>query len=339
MTTIEENFRTLDLVPGASLDQIKQAYRDLVQIWHPDRFQHSPRLRRKAEERLKEINASFEKLVSFSRGSGWHETPPAPPRQEPQPPPADAKDGAGTVPPSAARSDTFTEEQTNHRWGGLLSLIGGILLIGISFRDPGQNYLTRETSESSAPIPKAERVFDQQENTRSVDLPPTSTASLSRCDPTAFAEDFVRALGSDDVEKPLAFYADTVTYFGKQRSRRESIRIDLEKDIKKWSGRIYTIIKGPDAWAVEDGWGVEFIMRCAVSNAQGTKNGTLAMEFRLGRQGQSFKITEIHAEKPLAHRVQPREICRKRSSVSLWDRFRRLMMPPGRSSRRVITSS
>lgn len=40
----------------ANLDQ---AYKDLVQVWHPDKYSYNPRLQRKAEEKLKEINNAY----------------------------------------------------------------------------------------------------------------------------------------------------------------------------------------------------------------------------------------------------------------------------------------
>ncbi len=42
--------------------ELDQAYRDLVQVWHPDRYSYNPRLQRKAEETLKEINNAYELL-------------------------------------------------------------------------------------------------------------------------------------------------------------------------------------------------------------------------------------------------------------------------------------
>jgi len=42
--------------------ELDQAYRDLVQVWHPDRYSYNPRLQHKAEETLKEINNAYELL-------------------------------------------------------------------------------------------------------------------------------------------------------------------------------------------------------------------------------------------------------------------------------------
>jgi hypothetical protein len=55
-------FEILELAPDASIDELNQAYKDMVNIWHPDRFAHNPRLKKRAEEKLKEINKAYEAL-------------------------------------------------------------------------------------------------------------------------------------------------------------------------------------------------------------------------------------------------------------------------------------
>ncbi len=57
----------LGLKPGASQEDVNQAYRDLVTVWHPDRFANNLRLQKKAEENLKEINAAYEYIRTFYR--------------------------------------------------------------------------------------------------------------------------------------------------------------------------------------------------------------------------------------------------------------------------------
>jgi hypothetical protein len=56
---IREAFDVLGLRPGAPASEIKEAYRDLVKVWHPDRFGSDPRLRQRAEAKLKEINEAY----------------------------------------------------------------------------------------------------------------------------------------------------------------------------------------------------------------------------------------------------------------------------------------
>jgi DnaJ-domain-containing protein 1 len=55
----------LGLKPDASQDEVNQAYRDLVNVWHPHRFVGNPRPQKKAEEKIKEINVAYEYIKSF----------------------------------------------------------------------------------------------------------------------------------------------------------------------------------------------------------------------------------------------------------------------------------
>jgi hypothetical protein len=59
---------TLGLTPNASQDHAREAYRDLVQVWHPDRFVHNERLRSQAEAKLSDINSSYEVLEAYFSG-------------------------------------------------------------------------------------------------------------------------------------------------------------------------------------------------------------------------------------------------------------------------------
>jgi len=88
----EDCHRILELPAKASTEEIKQAYRDLVRVWHPDRFTDD-RLRRVAEQKLKQINVAYEALLTNTFDS----PPDAPPEWE-QPTEADptvAKSGRG----------------------------------------------------------------------------------------------------------------------------------------------------------------------------------------------------------------------------------------------------
>jgi curved DNA-binding protein CbpA len=51
--------QALDLHAGASEKQIRDAYRTLVKVWHPDRFQSDAALKEAAEAKLKALNAAY----------------------------------------------------------------------------------------------------------------------------------------------------------------------------------------------------------------------------------------------------------------------------------------
>jgi ABC-type multidrug transport system fused ATPase/permease subunit len=59
---LHQCYQLLDLKPPASLGELKLAYKDMVQVWHPDRFSHNPRLQEKAQEKLKEINVAYKMI-------------------------------------------------------------------------------------------------------------------------------------------------------------------------------------------------------------------------------------------------------------------------------------
>jgi hypothetical protein len=60
--------QTLGLEHRASRNEIRDAYRVMVKVWHPDRFSYDAKLRSKAEEKLKEVNAAFQRLNSSAAG-------------------------------------------------------------------------------------------------------------------------------------------------------------------------------------------------------------------------------------------------------------------------------
>jgi TPR repeat protein len=59
---MDNYYSILDIPETATPEEIKQAYRQLVQIWHPDNWQHKPKLLAKAEQKTKELNAAFDTL-------------------------------------------------------------------------------------------------------------------------------------------------------------------------------------------------------------------------------------------------------------------------------------
>ena len=88
---IEDYYRELDLEPGADLSSVRQSYRQLVKVWHPDRFGSDQKLQTFATDKLKKINCAYESLVSFIENGRKEESPPPPepkPKTEPSPSPS-----------------------------------------------------------------------------------------------------------------------------------------------------------------------------------------------------------------------------------------------------------
>jgi curved DNA-binding protein CbpA len=67
MEDLTKYYQVLGLEPGSSLDEVNQAYKDLVLVWHPDRLpQDNDRLQQKAHDKIKAINEARDKLRDIS---------------------------------------------------------------------------------------------------------------------------------------------------------------------------------------------------------------------------------------------------------------------------------
>ncbi len=60
---MEQFYQILKLELGATEKQIKQAYENLMNIWHAEEFSKYPYSQRIAYERKKQIELAYEKLV------------------------------------------------------------------------------------------------------------------------------------------------------------------------------------------------------------------------------------------------------------------------------------
>jgi nucleotide-binding universal stress UspA family protein len=63
--SFEQLLALFDLERGFTQEDLDQSYRDLVQVWHPDKYAHNARLQQKAEEKLKDINRAYALLKEF----------------------------------------------------------------------------------------------------------------------------------------------------------------------------------------------------------------------------------------------------------------------------------
>jgi uncharacterized protein DUF5670/DnaJ-like protein len=87
MRDLEEHLAVLGLKPGASAAEIKAAYREMLLLWHPDRFKAGHPFAQKAHEKTQAINAAYDRLKSY-RATATHDTgsnvSPPPPRRDTQ---------------------------------------------------------------------------------------------------------------------------------------------------------------------------------------------------------------------------------------------------------------
>jgi len=72
-------FRALGVASDASWEEVRQAYKDLVRVWHPDRFQSDPQLRERAQQKLQKINDAYCALKNSQLFKGCQPEPAPPP--------------------------------------------------------------------------------------------------------------------------------------------------------------------------------------------------------------------------------------------------------------------
>jgi hypothetical protein len=60
--SLEEDYRELELEPGASLQEVKNSYRQLALFWHPDQFHTQPGRLAKAHQKMTRINLAYERI-------------------------------------------------------------------------------------------------------------------------------------------------------------------------------------------------------------------------------------------------------------------------------------
>jgi DnaJ-class molecular chaperone len=125
MAGIAQYYRILELENGATFEEVKQAYKDLATVWHPDRFCNNARLQQKAQDKLKELNQAYEQLKSHQpkcysqvynpsrqpqrpqsgQGQGTPKPPQSGPKQAaPKPPQSGPKQAAPKPPQSGSQS-------------------------------------------------------------------------------------------------------------------------------------------------------------------------------------------------------------------------------------------
>jgi hypothetical protein len=157
--TRAEALRIFELDDRRTPEEVRATYRELVKVWHPDRFANDPGLRAKADRRLQEINRAYAVLQDRAETVEPPRKPTPPPHasppQAPTPPSTDHSTPPSTdhsTPPSTDHSTPrSTDQWTPARWSlALLVIIGlltGAAVVGVVLM------LVRPTQQAPAPRP------------------------------------------------------------------------------------------------------------------------------------------------------------------------------------------
>jgi hypothetical protein len=156
----------LDLPDTFSEAQLKQAYHDLVQVWHPDKHSHNERLRKKADEKMKEINLAYEVLQSrlingmfrFERSMGRPASRTSgtePPGGHPTPPPTHTEP-AESVPEDSPHTGTISYEPKGLSGNAFWYLLIGLMLLIVIVAPRGRKTAVTDIPQSAAPTSDAD---------------------------------------------------------------------------------------------------------------------------------------------------------------------------------------
>ena len=131
--------------------------------------------------------------------------------------------------------------------------------------------------------------------------PATASASTPNLTepPANIIQKFVESLGENNPDAQLQFYSDKVAYYEMGNVTKDTVRRDLEHDIRTWSSRVYSIRETPKIIRLPSGaYQAEFPMTYTLTNAKGSSSGIVEMTVRFQSEGQTWKIFEIQ-KKPI----------------------------------------
>ena len=202
---IADALRQLGLNKDASEQDVKQAYKDLARIWHPDRFQSDERLAAKTEDQIKLINEAkmvaldylkkhghFRFVKSTDKGAPRRQAPPAPhPYKEKtveQEAPADEPEPGQTPEPEPAQEPVLEEDyfEDDYSYSDympgqnvliavilMVVLVGFLFIMGSSFtgspKDKVEAYLKKREQQQIPKNPVLEKIR-QQNATLNLDI-------------------------------------------------------------------------------------------------------------------------------------------------------------------------
>lgn len=128
--SLEDCYRILELEPGASLAEVRAAYRVQSRVWHPDRFAHRSDMHARATARQQQLNDAYRSLLSHHRTCA--EAEPAPERNRAQDEVQPRRQIPWSSPGGGATSEAIPEDQKPSRPRTRARWLGGITIVLIA---------------------------------------------------------------------------------------------------------------------------------------------------------------------------------------------------------------
>ena len=239
------HYRILGVQRDASWKEVRKAYKSLINVWHPDRFQQMPTQRKQAEEKAKEITQCYKELAEYNKKFGAlpgiavstetgvlkEEPPKTAPESPPQPEDKNPESAPSEITPAAPqkRRRSKTEVRTLSALGlvGALYFVWQIMPWDRSENLPGSN---------KQPETAVEKPMDESPNRQSPAVENTFTFG------TPLGEVYAIQGVPTKTEHDVWYYGSSKVYFTKGKVLRweESPDNPLRTSIKPWAEKMNT---------------------------------------------------------------------------------------------------
>jgi len=131
MRDLDDAYRILEVNPGAPEEVVKQQYKLLLNVWHPDRFEGRDDLRRKAEDKTKLLNAAFAAIRQARFPTAVTQQPPYPATPSPSHRPGAAPSReTGAPPPRGTAPPSPVVSAGERAYTYLLAVLGVLFTLG-----------------------------------------------------------------------------------------------------------------------------------------------------------------------------------------------------------------
>ena len=154
MWRLTDAYRVLEISPGASKDEAREARNVLAKVWHPDRHQGDPKVHDRAAEKLRQINEAYAALETASF------PPYTAPQREAPPAYVDSMTHRPHATPSQATrvsEPDFTPRRRVRTWVpfalGAIFAAGAIVFVLHEKRDRDEPVVTAPVTPTPTPIP------------------------------------------------------------------------------------------------------------------------------------------------------------------------------------------
>ena len=243
-----KNYRILGIQPGASWKQLRQAYKRLINAWHPDRFQQNIRQKKLAEEKTKEITQSYKELAEYYKKFGVlplpleEQQPPTPETDDLQVTPAEVTppdikiQEPGFVTPSA-RGTKYRLSKRRARIFASLALLGSIYFIW-------QIVPWKHQDKSSSDEEYAPQVSESRQGDESADETPNEKRFTIG---SSLGEVYAIQGVPTKTENDVWYYGNSKVYFAKGKvygwneSTDSPLRVDIATGMENADTRFFGI--------------------------------------------------------------------------------------------------